>query len=58
VLRDGIRDRSFRAVPVRSTAMLLVNAADRTYRHLRIAHGWSPAQSRAAIDLLVRGLAR
>ena len=57
VLRDGMRDGSFRRVPVRSTAMLLVNAADRTYRHLRIAHGWTPARSRGAIDLLVRGLA-
>lgn len=57
VLRDGIRDGSFRRLPVRETATLLVNAADRTYRHLRGAHGWSPARSRDAIDLLVRGLA-
>jgi hypothetical protein len=52
-----MRDGSFREVPVRSTAMLLVNAADRTYRHLRIAHGWTSSRSRGAIDLLVRGLA-
>ena len=57
VLRDGIRDGSFRRVPVRSTAILLVNAADRTYRHLRIAHGWPPARARESIELLVRGLA-
>ena len=57
VLRDGIRDGSFRRVRVRATATLLVNSADRTYRHLRIAHGWTPARSREAIDLLVRGLA-
>ena len=57
VLLDGMRDGSFRRVHVAATAMLLVNAADRTYRHLRIAHGWSPARSRGAIALLVRGLA-
>jgi AcrR family transcriptional regulator len=58
VLRAGIRDGSFRRLAVAETATLLVNAADRTYRHLRAAHGWSPARSRAQIDLLVRGLER
>jgi hypothetical protein len=57
VLRAGIRDGSFRRVPVDETATLLVNAADRTYRHLRGAHAWSPARARRPIDLLVRGLA-
>lgn len=56
VLREGMRDGSFRRLPVRATATLLVNAADRTYRHMRAAHGWSPARSRQAIDLLVRGI--
>ena len=56
VLRDGIADGSFRRVPVATTATLLVNAADRTYRHLRFAHRWTPSRSRGAIDLLVSGL--
>jgi AcrR family transcriptional regulator len=56
VLRDGIADGSFRRVPVATTATLLVNAADRTYRHLRLAHRWTPARSRGAIDLLVGGI--
>jgi AcrR family transcriptional regulator len=56
VLRDGIADGSFRRVPIATTATLLVNAADRTYRHLRLAHRWTPARSRSAIDLLVAGL--
>ena len=56
VLRDGMRDGTLRRLPVRATATLLVNAADRTYRHLRAAHGWSPERSRDAIDLLVRGI--
>lgn len=58
VLRAGIADGSFRRLPVAATATLLVNAADRTYRHMRAAHGWTPARSRDAIDLLVRGLER
>jgi len=57
VLRDGIADGSFRRVPVATTATLLVNAADRTYRHLRLAHHWTPPRARGAIDLLVSGLA-
>ena len=56
VIRDGIDERSFRRVPVPSTATLLVNAADRTYRHMRIAHAWTPTRARSAVDLLVRGL--
>lgn len=56
VLREGIADGSFRRVPVATTATLLVNAADRTYRHLRLAHGWTPVRARGAIDLLVTGL--
>lgn len=56
VLKEGIRDGVFRRVAVRQTATLLVNATDRTYRHLRAAHDWSPSQARSAIELLVRGL--
>jgi len=56
VLREGIADGTFRRVPVASTATLLVNAADRTYRHLRLAHRWAPPRARGAIDLLVNGL--
>ena len=58
LLREGIRDGSIRNVPVAETATLLVNAADRTYRHLRIAHGWSPTRSRTELlALLARGVA-
>ena len=58
LLREGIADGSIRRVPVSQTATLLVNAADRTYRHLRIAHGWSPARSRTELlTLLARGVA-
>jgi len=58
LLAEGIRDGSIRNVPVAETATLLVNAADRTYRHLRIAHGWSPARSRTELlALLARGVA-
>jgi AcrR family transcriptional regulator len=58
LLREGIEDGSIRNVPVADTATMLVNAADRTYRHLRIAHGWSPARSRTELlALLARGVA-
>jgi AcrR family transcriptional regulator len=58
LLREGIDDGSIRNVPVADTATLLVNAADRTYRHLRIAHGWSPSRSRTELlALLARGVA-
>jgi hypothetical protein len=35
------------------TATLLVNAVDRTYRHLRIAHDWSAERARDAVTELV-----
>ena len=58
LLTEGIADGSIRDVPVAETATLLVNAADRTYRHLRIAHGWSPRRSRTGLlALLARGVA-
>ena len=58
LIREGIADGSIRSVPVAETATLLVNAADRTYRHLRTAHGWSPASSRTELlALLARGVA-
>ncbi len=58
LLVEGIRDGSIRDVPVAETATLLVNAADRTYRHLRVAHGWSPTRSRTELlALLARGVA-
>jgi AcrR family transcriptional regulator len=58
VLEEGMRDGSIRRVDVRETSTLLVNAVDRTYRHLRIAHGWPPARARRALlDLLARGVA-
>ncbi len=58
LLGEGIRDGSIRTLPVVETATLLVNAADRTYRHLRIAHGWSPTRARSELlALLARGVA-
>lgn len=56
VLRTGIDDGSFRDVDVPRTAIVLVNAADRTYRHLRVAHGWNTVEAAAPIEFLVRGL--
>lgn len=58
VLEEGMLDGSIRRVEVRETSTLLVNAVDRTYRHLRIAHGWPPARARdSLLDLLARGVA-
>ncbi len=57
LLADGIADGSIRTVDVEETATVLVNAVDRTYRHLRRAHDWDEERSRTAlIDLVLRGL--
>jgi len=57
LLADGIADGSIRPVEVEETATVIVNAVDRTYRHLRRAHGWDEERSRAVlIDLVLRGL--
>ena len=57
LLADGIADGSIRQVEIEETATVLVNAVDRTYRHLRRAHDWDPVRSREAlIDLALRGL--
>ena len=57
LLADGIADGSIRHVEVEETATVLVNAVDRTYRHLRRAHDWDEQRSRKAlIDLVLRGL--
>jgi AcrR family transcriptional regulator len=57
LLADGIADGSIRQVEVEETATVLVNAVDRTYRHLRRAHDWDPVRSREVlIELLLRGL--
>src|SRR5436190_8416206 len=56
VLRTGVADGSFGTLDVARTAVLLVNAADRTYRHLRVAHAWSPEAAAGTIELLGRGL--
>jgi AcrR family transcriptional regulator len=57
ILADGIADGSIRPVEIEETATVLVNATDRTYRHLRRAHDWPPERARAAlIDLMLRGL--
>jgi AcrR family transcriptional regulator len=59
LIADGIQDRSIRAVDdVAEAATIAVNAVDRTYRHLRRAHGWPPARARKALlDLVLPGLA-
>ena len=57
LLADGIADGSLRQVEIEETATVLVNATDRTYRHLRRAHDWDAERSRGAlIDLMLRGL--
>ncbi len=57
LLADGIADGSIRQVEVEETATVLVNAVDRTYRHLRRAHDWDPVRSRQVlIELVLRGL--
>ena len=57
LLADGIADGSVRPVEVEETATVIVNAVDRTYRHLRRAHDWDPVRSRRIlIDLVLRGL--
>ncbi len=57
ILADGIADGSIRPVEIEETATVVVNAVDRTYRHLRRAHDWDPQRSRTAlIDLVLRGL--
>ncbi len=56
LLELGVVERSIRAVDVPETATLLVNATDRTYRHLRAAHDWSPKRAVGIVDLICRGL--
>lgn len=57
LLEDGIADGSIREVPIEDTAVVLVNSVDRTYRHLRSAHGWSPERASASmLDLVCAGL--
>jgi AcrR family transcriptional regulator len=57
LLADGMADGSIRQVNLEETATVLVNAVDRTYRHLRRAHDWDPVRSREVlIELVLRGL--
>ncbi len=57
LLADGIADGSIRDVEIEETATVLVNAVDRSYRHLRRSHDWEPPRARQAlIDLMLRGL--
>ena len=59
LLEDGIADGSIRVLDVSVTATLVVNAVDRTYRHLRAAHGWGVERTREPLlDLVLRGLVR
>lgn len=58
LLREGVADGSIRPVDAGEAATVLVNATDRTYRHLRGAHGWDEQRSRSLlVDLLLDGLA-
>ena len=57
LLADGIADGSLRPVEIEETATVLVNAVDRTYRHLRRAHGWDAERARTVLtELMLRGL--
>jgi AcrR family transcriptional regulator len=57
LLRLGVAEGTLRAAPGSEPATLLVNAVDRTYRHLRIAHAWTPRRAREAVlDLVLRGV--
>lgn len=56
LLEQGMAEGSIRVVDVAETATLLVNATDRTYRHLRAAHDWPPERASAVVDLICRGL--
>jgi AcrR family transcriptional regulator len=57
LLSEGIADGSIRTLDVRETATVLVNATDRTYRHLRGAHAWPEGRARTLlIDLLLSGV--
>jgi AcrR family transcriptional regulator len=58
LLEDGIADGSIRPVDVPETATLVVNTVDRTYRHLRAAHGWGRDRAREPLlELVLLGLA-
>lgn len=57
LVRAGVEDGSLRSRRPAETATLLVNAVDRTYRHLRIAHRWSARRARdAVLDLILPGV--
>lgn len=53
VVRDGVADGTLVADDPAELATLLVNAVDRTYRHLRAAHAWSADRARRAVTALV-----
>jgi AcrR family transcriptional regulator len=55
VVRDGVEDGTLVADDAAEVATLLVNAVDRTYRHLRAAHGWPAERARSAVLELVLG---
>lgn len=58
IVREGVADGTLRAETGAEHATLLVNAVDRTYRHLRIAHAWSARRAREAVlELVLRGAA-
>lgn len=55
VVRDGVADGTLSVEDAAETATLLVNAVDRTYRHLRAAHAWPAGRARSAVLELVLG---
>jgi AcrR family transcriptional regulator len=58
LLRDGMADRSLRAVDPLETATLLFNLVGWTYIHMRTGHRWRPDRARErTVELALRGLA-
>jgi len=45
LLRDGIADGTLVGTDVAETATILFNMVGLTYRHLRLAHGWTPERA-------------
>jgi len=57
LLGEGVGDGSIRCLDVGEAATVLVNATDRTYRHLRGAHAWPEDRARSLlVDLLLDGV--
>ena len=58
LLRDGVADRSLRALDPVETATVLFNLVGWTYIHLRTGHRWTPERARErTIEVALRGVA-